>query len=71
MIACEHLAGERSNKGMKLTELSAAWLPGWTCRLMPALITTDAVTASQLIPGVRRTYGGCERNGSNAVRQHC
>jgi hypothetical protein len=25
-----------SNKGMKLTKLSAAWLPGWTCRLMPA-----------------------------------
>jgi hypothetical protein len=24
------------NKGMKLTKLSAAWLPEWTCRLMPA-----------------------------------
>ena len=24
------------NKGMKLTKLSAAWLPAWTCRLMPA-----------------------------------
>ena len=27
------------NKGMKLTKLSAAWLPGWTCRLMPAPAT--------------------------------
>jgi hypothetical protein len=41
---------------MKLTKLSAAWLPGWTCRLMPALVTgMDAGTASQLIPGVGRT----------------
>jgi len=24
------------NKGMKLTKLSAAWVPVWTCRLMPA-----------------------------------
>jgi hypothetical protein len=43
------------NKGMKLTKLSAAWLPEWTCRLMPALAGSDAGTASQLIPGVRRT----------------
>ncbi len=28
--------GGRPNKGMKLTKLSAAWLPEWTCRLMPA-----------------------------------
>jgi hypothetical protein len=27
---------EPSNKGMKLTKLSAAWSPAWTCRLMPA-----------------------------------
>jgi hypothetical protein len=44
------------NKGMKLTKLSAAWLPEWTCRLMPAPANgMDAGTASQLIPGVRRT----------------
>jgi hypothetical protein len=41
---------------MKLTKLSAAWLPEWTCRLMPALASgMDAGTASQLIPGVRPT----------------
>jgi hypothetical protein len=45
-----------SNKGMKLTKLSAAWLPAWTCRRMPAPANSmDAGTASQLIPGVRRT----------------
>ena len=43
-----------ANKGMKLTKLSAAWLPEWTCRLMPAPARMDAGTASQLIPGVRR-----------------
>jgi hypothetical protein len=32
------------------------------CRLMPAPSRLDAGTASQLIPGVRRTYGGA-RNG--------
>jgi hypothetical protein len=45
----------RPNKGMKLTKLSAAWLPEWTCRLMPAPARSDAGTASQLIPGVRQT----------------
>jgi hypothetical protein len=40
---------------MKLTKLSAAWLPGWTCRLMPAPARMGAGTASQLIPGVRLT----------------
>ncbi len=40
---------------MKLTKLSAAWLPEWTCRLMPAPAGLDAGTASQLIPGVRQT----------------
>jgi hypothetical protein len=45
------------NKGMKQTKLSAAWLPGWTCRLMPAPARMDAGTASQLIPGVGRTLG--------------
>jgi len=52
------------NKGMKLTKLSAApehgrlaWLP-LRCRLMPAPAGSDAGTASQLIPGVRRTNGG-------------
>ncbi len=43
------------NKGMKLTKLSAAWLPEWTCRLMPAPSRLYAGTASQLIPGVRLT----------------
>ncbi len=49
------------NKGMKLTKLSAAWLPGWTCRLMPAPAGRDAGTASQLIPGVRRTRGASDQ----------
>ncbi len=52
--------GAPSNKGMKLTKLSAAWLLEWTCRLMPAPSWLDAGTASQLIPGVRRTL---ERGG--------
>jgi ketosteroid isomerase-like protein len=47
--------GEPPNKGMKQTKLSAAWLPEWTCRLMPAPSGLDAGTASQLIPGVRPT----------------
>jgi hypothetical protein len=52
-----------SNKGMKLTKLSAAptLAPqaalGRGCRLMPAPARSDAGTASQLIPGVRRTRG--------------
>src|SRR6266700_4748822 len=42
---------------MKLTKLSAAWLPAWTCRLMPASVNgMDAGTASQLIPGVGLTW---------------
>ena len=45
-----------SNEGMKLTKLSAAWLREWTCRLMPAPSRSDAGTASQPIPGVRRTF---------------
>ena len=49
------VTGRPSNKGMKLTKLSAAWLPAWTCRLMPAPARMDAGTASQLIPGVRQT----------------
>ena len=53
------------NKGMKLTKLSAAWLPEWACRLMPAPARSDAGTASQLIPGVRRTNGGSR--GTSAV----
>jgi hypothetical protein len=40
---------------MKLTKLSAAWLPESTCRLMPAPPRLDAGTASQLIPGVSPT----------------
>jgi len=45
----------QSNKGMKLTKLSAAWLLERTCRLMPAPAGSDAGTASQLIPGVGQT----------------
>jgi hypothetical protein len=51
-----------SNKGMKLTKLSAApayGRPVWLslrCRLMPAPPRPHAGTASQLIPGVRRTW---------------
>jgi len=52
------LTVSRPNKGMKLTKLSAAWLPAWTCRLMPAPSRSDAGTASQLIPGVTRLAGG-------------
>jgi hypothetical protein len=44
-----------SIKRMQLTKLSAAWLPDWTCRLMPALAESDAGTASQLIRSVRQT----------------
>ena len=63
-----------SNKGMKLTKLSAAPLHGrlaWlslSCRLMPASVRMGAGTASQLIPGVRRTPEAASRNdkaGSN------
>jgi hypothetical protein len=52
---------------MKLTKLSAARLhgrPAWlvrTCRLMPAPPRQHAGTASQLIPGVRRTRGECKQ----------
>ena len=52
-----------SNKGMKLTKLSAAptLAPqaalGRRCRRMPAPVNgMDAGTASQLIPGVGRTF---------------
>ena len=47
-----------SNKGMKLTKLSAAPLQVRRCRLMPAPSGLDAGTASQLIPGVRWTFRG-------------
>src|SRR5512146_1860859 len=57
------MRGERSNKGMKLTKLSAAptLAPqaalGRRCRRMPAPVNgLDAGTASQLIPGVRPTW---------------
>jgi hypothetical protein len=42
---------------MQLTKLSAAPLHEWRCRLMPAPSHSCAGTASQLIPGVRRTVG--------------
>jgi hypothetical protein len=55
------------NKGMKLTKLSAAPFLERRCRLMPAPVGLDAGTASQLIPGVRRTLGalsgGCGVRG--------
>jgi hypothetical protein len=50
-------AKELPNKRMQLTKLSAAWLPEWTCRLMPAPARSDAGTASQLIRRVGRTSG--------------
>ena len=54
--------GAPSNKGMKLTKLSAAptLAPqaalGRRCRRMPAPPRSHAGTASQLIPGVRQTW---------------
>jgi hypothetical protein len=66
---------------MKLTKLSAAWLPEWTCRLMPALSRSDAGTASQLIPGVLLLSGWTtkgkpsrvwkRRDGSGIPRTGC
>jgi hypothetical protein len=54
---------------MKLTKLSAAWLPEWTCRLMPAPVSgMDAGTASQLIPGVGRTRAEEAACGCGAER---
>jgi hypothetical protein len=57
----------RPNKGMKLTELSAAWLPGLACRRMPAPAGTDAGTAPQLIPSVRPT----PEQGAERLRSRC
>ncbi len=57
-------AATQSNKGMKLTKLSAAptLAPqaalSRRCRLRPAPARMGAGTASQLIPGVRPTLGG-------------
>ena len=56
-------AWELSNKRMKLTKLSAAWLPEWTCRLMPAPAGSYAGTASQLMRGVMRTVEGAQEQG--------
>ena len=44
-----------SNKGMKLTKLSAAPLRGRSAASCPRRSTSNAGTASQLIPGVLRT----------------
>jgi hypothetical protein len=61
--------GVPSNKGMKLTKLSAApehGRPAWLslrCRLMPAPPRSHAGTASQLIPGVRPTWAGSMARG--------
>jgi hypothetical protein len=59
--ARQRRSGVPPNEGMKLTKLSATPMcarPGLLvrrCRLMPAPARMDAGTASQLIPGVRRT----------------
>jgi hypothetical protein len=55
------------NKGMKLTKLSAAWLPEWTRRLMPALARVDAGTASQLIPRVLLLVAGTTKRKPSRV----
>ena len=52
------MMGEPSEKGMKLTKLSAAPLRGRSVASCPRRSTSDGGTASQLIPGVRRTYSG-------------
>ncbi len=59
---------------MKLTKLSAApehgrlaWL-SLRCRLMPAPAGMDAGTASQLIPGVRRTNEAVAADGARRKR---
>jgi hypothetical protein len=59
------------NKGMKLTKLSAAWLPEWTCRLMPAPSGSHAGTASQLIPGVGRAMRSSGENERVWLRIAC
>jgi hypothetical protein len=51
---------EPSNKGMKLTKLSAAPLLGRSAASCPRRQTSDTGTASQLIPGVLRTVAGRE-----------
>jgi hypothetical protein len=70
LLARQRRSGVPPNKGMKLTKLSAAptLAPqaalGRRCRLMPAPVSgMDAGTASQLIPGVRRTRGVCLHGG--------
>ena len=45
------------NKRMKLTKLSPTPFRGRRCRLMPAPVSSDAGTASQLIRGVGQTQG--------------
>ena len=49
------VTSEPPNKGMKLTKLSAAPFRGRSAASCPRRSTSDAGTASQLIPGVRRT----------------
>ena len=49
------------NKGMKLTKLSAAPLRGRSAASCPRRSTSDAGSASQLIPGVGRTRRGERR----------
>jgi hypothetical protein len=64
--------GGPSNKGMKLTKLSAAWLPEWTCRLMPAPADgMDAGTASQLVPGVGRLLGANHEQAKSRNSSSC
>jgi len=58
------------NKGMKLTKLSAAPLRGRSAASCPRRPTSDAGTASQLIPGVRPTLRGDALSGV-AVGSSC
>ena len=70
MRSAQRRARERttaSNKGMKLTKLSAAPLLGRSAASCPRRSTSDAGTASQLIPGVRRTWEQ-DRRGRQAAR---
>ena len=63
-----------SNKGMKLTKLSAAPTLAPQAALRPEVppharaAGMDAGTASQLIPGVRQTHGGHGQKATSNVR---
>jgi hypothetical protein len=69
--------GAPPNKGMKLTKLSAAptLAPQAAltrrCRRMPAPSRSHAGTASQLIPGVRRTNGRAHDRRGRSGKYKC